>query len=527
MEPKSGFLSLLEFFHLQQPGLPGSPEYNAAFCRILVKAASADQASIWQLDNQRYLHLIYSTDIPPDRILDITLREGEGIIGAAALSRQVIAVAEVRAHAQHDHRVDERFGYQTHSMVSAPILFGDILYGVVNILNHSSGRAFPYEWKDWLAAIGVIYAAALAGSGRLCSYEAPAKKDRDQKRQPARSFEGKTVIVGISGVVREALHLCLKAASANLPVLICGETGTGKELAARRIHEAGDRSHGPFLAVNCAALTETLLESELFGHVKGAFTGAIRDRQGKFVAASGGTLFLDEIGDMSKASQAKILRALEEKKVTPVGSEKAVPCDARIIAATNQILAQRVEKGKFREDLYYRLSGIEILMPPLRERVEDIYLLAAHFLQKAAAEGGEQKKLTRPLRLSKDALEMLITFTWPGNVRQLEQALLAAAAICEGEEIKPGDFPPWLQKAMKSDVKGPAPQSLISDQPDKPLAAHEPAEVPNEERARYLKALETTKYPGTGRWNLNAAARALNMPRKTLTYRLKKIKLIP
>ena len=271
MEPKSEFLSLLEFFHHQQPGLPGSPEYNAAFCRILVKAASADQASIWQLDNQRYLHLVYSTDIPPDRILDITLREGEGIIGAAALSRQATAVAEVRAHAQHDRRVDERFGYQTHSMVSAPILFKDILYGVVNILNHSSGRAFPPEWKDWLSAIGVIYAAVLAGSGRLCSYAEPAKKDRDQKRQPARSFEGKTIIVGISGVVREALHVCLKAASASLPVLICGETGTGKELAARRIHEASDRARGPFLAVNCAALTETLLESELFGHVKGCF----------------------------------------------------------------------------------------------------------------------------------------------------------------------------------------------------------------------------------------------------------------
>ena len=181
---------------------------------------------------------------------------------------------------------------------------------------------------------------------------------------------------------------------------------------------------------------------------------------------------------MSKASQAKILRALEEKKVTPVGSEKAVPCDARIIAATNQILAQRVEKGKFREDLYYRLSGIEILMPPLRERVEDIYLLAAHFLQKAAAEGGQQKKITQPLRLSKDALEMLMAFTWPGNVRQLEQALLAAVAICEGEEIKPGDFPPWLQKAMKSTVKGSAPQSLISDQPDKPPATHEPEKSP-------------------------------------------------
>jgi len=526
MEPKSEFMSLLDFFHLQQPGLPGSPEYNAAFCRLLVKAASAGQASIWQLDNQNHLHLVYSTDIRPERIRDIGLREGEGIIGAVALSRQPVAVADARVDAQHDNRVDERIGYQTHSMVSAPILFGDNLYGVINVLNHSSGSAFPLEWKDWLSAIGVIYAAALINAGRLGFYEGPAKKEGDKKKEPAQSFEGKTTIVGISNVVREALHLCLKAASASLPVLICGETGTGKELAAHRIHEESNRANGPFLAVNCAALTETLLESELFGHVKGAFTGAIRDRQGKFVAASGGTLFLDEIGDMSKASQAKILRALEEKKVTPVGSEKAVPCDTRIIAATNQVLAQRVEKGKFRDDLYYRLSGIEILMPPLRERVEDIYLLAAHFLRKAAAEEGKAKKPIRNLRLSREALEMLMAFTWPGNVRQLEQALLAAAAICEGEEIKPGDFPPWLQKGMKADVKGPAPQSVMSSQPDKLPATPESAEVPNEERARYLKALEATKYPGTGRWNLNAAARELKIPRKTLTYRLKKIRLI-
>jgi len=207
MEPKSEFMSLLDFFHLQQPGLPGSPEYNAAFCRLLVKAASAGQASIWQLDNQNHLHLVYSTDIRPERIRDIGLREGEGIIGAVALSRQPVAVADARVDAQHDNRVDERIGYQTHSMVSAPILFGDNLYGVINVLNHSSGSAFPLEWKDWLSAIGVIYAAALINAGRLGFYEGPAKKEGDKKKEPAQSFEGKTTIVGIRNEVREALHL--------------------------------------------------------------------------------------------------------------------------------------------------------------------------------------------------------------------------------------------------------------------------------------------------------------------------------
>jgi two-component system NtrC family response regulator len=326
--------------------------------------------------------------------------------------------------------------------------------------------------------------------------------------------------------MQEALHLCLKAAKANLHVLVCGETGTGKELAARRIHEASDRARGPFVAVNCAALAESLLESELFGHVKGAFTGAIHDRRGKFVAASGGTIFLDEVGEMGLSSQAKLLRVLEEKKVTPVGSEKAVNCDARIIAATNQNLRERVEQGKFRDDLYYRLCGIEITMPPLRDRVEDIPLLALHFLHKATA--GRLKELLsgRPLCLAEEALQMLVSFNWPGNVRQLEQALLAAAAICEGEEIGPANFPGWLRNAVESGPAAPAPTSSPNHAVTTEPALSEREARWRAERARYLKALEVTKYPSTGRWNIHAAARELGLPRKTLTYRLKKLHLL-
>jgi transcriptional regulator with GAF, ATPase, and Fis domain len=299
-------------------------------------------------------------------------------------------------------------------------------------------------------------------------------------------------------------------------VLIRGETGTGKELAARRIHEASHRSKGPFLAVNCAALTETLLESELFGHVKGAFTGAIRNHQGKFVAANGGTLFLDEVGEIRISSQAKLLRALEEKKVTPVGSEKPVSFDARIVAATNQELTELVIQKKFREDLYYRLCGIELVMPPLRERLEDVPLLAAHFLKKAQG-APPNNNCGLSLTLSQEALDMLLAYSWPGNVRQLEQALLAAVAFCEGLEVQPAQFPPWLHEAMKNSGTSP-----ILKAPEEGT----PGDLPESERTRYLKALNDTKYPGTGRWNLAAAARQMNMPRKTLAYRLKKMGIV-
>ena len=526
MEEKSGFSEMLEFFQSKQVGIPGYPDYNAAFCHRLVTVAYAEEGSIWRLDDEGQLHLICSTDITQDQCPEFILREGEGITGAAALSREAIAVSDAWAHPHHHRRADERLDFRTRSMVSAPILFGDILYGVVNILNHTSGGPFPPEWEERLSAVGVMYGAALAGVGRLTRYDVDKKTDVKKRRKPSQTSEGKTIIVGISPAIQEGLGLCLKAGKTDMPILILGETGTGKELAARRIHEASDRARGPFLDINCAAVTETLVESELFGHVKGAFTGAMHDRQGKFVAASGGTLFLDEVGDMSLASQAKILRALEEKKVTPVGSEKAVNYNARIIAATNHDLAKMAEQGKFREDLYYRLCGIEILMPPLRERAEDIHLLAMHFLNKAIAEQRKKNQRQEPLRLSRETREVLLSFDWPGNIRQLEQAVLAAAAICEGNEIKPEDFPGWLHHAMKLEIQMPITQPASSSVPDEPSTVIKDDAFSNEDRARYLEVLDSTKYPGTGRWNVSAAARELGIPRKTFTYRLKKLDFI-
>jgi transcriptional regulator with PAS, ATPase and Fis domain len=322
--------------------------------------------------------------------------------------------------------------------------------------------------------------------------------------------------------VQEALHLCLKAGRSDIPVLISGETGTGKELAAHRIHEESRRAGGPFLEINCAALSETLLESELFGHVKGAFTGASHDRLGKFAAASGGTVFLDEIAEMTLTSQAKILRVLEEKKVTPLGSEKTVPADTRIIAATNRNLVELMGEKRIREDLYYRLCGMEIKMPPLRERVEDIPLLAIHFLNKAT----RQQKGKNPPRLTSEALDMLMTFTWPGNVRQLEQALLAAMALCEGSEIVPANFPAWFLEASASVRKQEIlPLSATSHVEAKSRPEKDNRLLKEEDRRRYLEALQATKYPGTGRWNVSAAGRKLGIPRETLTYHLRKLNL--
>jgi transcriptional regulator with GAF, ATPase, and Fis domain len=523
MESAKSFLEAIHFFQKPFRNNPGSPEYNAAFCQILAGHASADAASIWQLDASNRLHLISSTDISRDQAMDITLQVGEGIGGAAALSRQPISVVNAQKLNLHDSRVDVRFGLQTYAMISAPVLFEDYLFGVVNILNHHSEKLFDPAWNEWLSALAVMYGAALAKAGNLVPYRAPSGLETGTEEKMPQSSVGKTVMVGISQAMQKILQLCIKAGTTDIPVLIYGETGTGKELAARRIHEASPRAQGPFLDVNCAGLSETLLESELFGHVKGAFTGATRNRSGKFVAASGGTLFLDEIGEMSDAFQSKILRVLEEKTVTPLGSEKPIPSDVRIIAATNKNLMERIVEKKFREDLYYRLCGIEITVPPLRERVEDIHLLALYCLNKAHAQQKSTHRTERPPCLSPEALALIEAYSWPGNVRQLEQALFAASALCEGDEITPADLPGWLHKAMAPPPGLTAfPENQQADIAD--TGQEEMQGLTKEEKARYISVLNATKYRGTGRWNISAAARELGIPRETLAYRLKKLR---
>ncbi len=524
MENKINFSKLLQFFRDKPPSPPGDPDYSAAFCKLLVAASSAAEASIWQLDGSNQLHPVYGTNFDYEDVKNVALREGEGIGGAVALSRRTIASVQAPRDARHDPRLDERIDFRTSSMISAPIIFGDILYGVINILNHKSGRGFPADWQEKLSIVGVMFAAALAAAGRLRHYEGTPIVASRQTKQPSKP---RTVVVGASYPIRQVLELCEKAGRSDIPVLIRGKTGTGKELAARRIHEAGNRASGPFIDVNCAAVTETLLESELFGHVKGAFSGATYNRQGKFIAARGGTLFLDEVGDMGRTFQAKILRVLQEKKFSPVGSEKTLSTDARIVAATNQDISKKIEEGTFREDLYYRLCGIEILMPSLRERREDIPLLANHLLSKACSEKKERDPLYQAPGFSTEAMEMLQAFSWPGNVRQLEQAVLAALAICETDKIRPDDFPAWFKNVIQAGQASAATRlsgRILDAVETTPVLVS--VDYSDKERLRFLKALNSTKYSGTGRWNLSAAARQLNIPRKTFIYQLKKKQLI-
>ncbi|MDJ0621320.1 MAG: sigma 54-interacting transcriptional regulator [Desulfocapsaceae bacterium] len=272
------------------------------------------------------------------------------------------------------------------------------------------------------------------------------------------TFEG---MVGISSTMQRVFNMIANVAESDAPALIIGESGTGKELVARAIHENSNRKSKPYIQVNCAALNESVLESELFGHVKGAFTGAYQNRKGRFEAANGGDIFLDEIGDLPQSIQVKLLRVLEEKVIERVGDNRSIPVDVRIITATNRNLKQLVESGSFRGDFYYRINVLPIEIPPLRERKEDIPVLAQQFFKHV------QLKSNKPVQsISPEAMDVLVHYSWPGNVRELKSAFEYAFVTCTEDTIKPKHLPPDLHTTSVKNITS-APVKLSLDEQKK------------------------------------------------------------
>jgi two-component system response regulator AtoC len=309
-------------------------------------------------------------------------------------------------------------------------------------------------------------------------------------------------LIGQSEALKRVVDMAHRAAPTDLTVLIQGESGTGKEVLARAIHRLSARKDGPFVPVNCAAIPEGLLESELFGHERGAFTGAVRARPGRFELAKEGTLFLDEIGDMPMSMQAKILRILQEREFERVGGTRTITADVRVIAATHRDLEAAVAQGTFRQDLFYRLQGVGIVLPPLRERVDDLPLLATHLLERAA-----QRLSRQPAVLSPEALRCLWTYPWPGNVRELQHVLEGAMVLSDGV-IRPEHLPPAVQRAAQA---RPAAETapVLTGSLDEALEEWE--------RRMILDALQQTQ-------GVQArAAKILGVSERSLWYRIKKL----
>jgi len=310
-------------------------------------------------------------------------------------------------------------------------------------------------------------------------------------------------LIGRSESLRRVVDMAQRAAPVDVTVLIEGESGTGKEVLARAVHRLSARKDGPFVAVNCGAIPEGLLESELFGHERGAFTGAVRAKPGRFELAREGTIFLDEIGDMPLTMQVKILRALQEREIERVGGLKPIPIDVRVVAATHQNLDQLVVEGKFRQDLFYRLQGVRLLLPPLRERVDDLPDLITHLLDRAARRLGRAPALVSP-----EALRSLWTYAWPGNVRELQHVLEGAMVLSDGV-ILPSHLPPAIQRSAEAPTAQPMPT---------PGASLDEA-LEDWERRMILDALRQAG-------GVQArAAKVLGISERSLWYRVKKLNI--
>ena len=308
-------------------------------------------------------------------------------------------------------------------------------------------------------------------------------------------------IIGTSGKMQEIYNLIAKVADTDSTILIQGESGTGKELVARALHFNSTRQHQPFVAINCSALPENLLESELFGHKKGSFTGAVQDKIGLFEEAEQGTIFLDEVNSMAQPLQTKLLRVLQERQIRRVGDTKSIPINVRVLAATNEVLGEKIKGGNFREDLYYRLAVIPIEMPALRERPDDIPLLVAHFLQKNAAQTGTEAKKIDP-----KAVDMLAAYRWPGNVRELENAVERACALCDDGIVRVTDLPPQVVRhasTPQTEHTGTMPVGQTLD------------EYIRDQERRYIE--ETIKFNGDSR---EKAAKMLGISMATLYRKL-------
>lgn len=439
------------FRELEFTSHPGStePEIRSDSLKVLNTLASSLQStqglqieealhnvveSVVRLANAEYGYLVCETDQSEAWDLVASFSENkeklsrktvfsDSLLKEALEKHEPVFIESIIGH--HLASAESVIATRIFSAYCAPLSIEGKIFGALCLFTRSAGRSIRKSALEELQLVASL-------SAMLMAVRAELKRAKDENRTlKLISKKGGQRMVGSSEKMVQALDKVSKLAPTDLSVIIYGETGTGKELVAKMLHDESDRSSKPFVSLNCAAIPSTLLESTLFGHEKGAFTGAIKSHPGKFVQADSGTLFLDEIGDLPLDLQAKLLRVLQEKVVEPVGSTTPIHVDIRIVAATHQDLVKKVQKGEFREDLYYRLNGALISLPPIRERDNDVILLARHFLE-IFTDGR--------LSFSKNAEDVLKTHSWPGNVRELEQTIKRTALLCSTPLIDGSDL---------------------------------------------------------------------------------------
>jgi len=424
---------------------------------------------------------------------------GEGITGRVIQSGKAVAIPKISEEPMFLDRTAVRKklkDYEELSFICVPVKKGNQVVGALSV-----DRPYDqhYSLKDGQKLLSVVATMIAQHVINLEIIRREKEQLREENKRLRDELENKyrvTNIVGNSNKMREVFQMISQVCKSSATVLVRGESGTGKELVANSVHYNSPRAKGPFIKVNCAAIPANLIESELFGHEKGAFTGAIKQKLGKFELAHKGTIFLDEIGSIGLDVQANLLRVLQEKEFERVGGQRTIKVDVRIVAATNKNLEKAVEDGSFRGDLYYRLNVFPIYMPPLRERKTDILLLADHFLEKYSKENDKDIK-----RFSTPAIDMLMDYHWPGNVRELENCIERSVLLCDGGVIHSYHLPPTLQTGKESDT---LPELSLEDA------------VANLEREMIIDALKNT------RGNITEAAKVLKTTVRKFAYKAKR-----
>jgi Nif-specific regulatory protein len=486
--------SLLEM----SQSLAGSPSLKTAMQRVLhtlIKHHSVVRGMVTLLRDGELV--VEAVDGFEDRARAVRFRVGEGITGKVVESGRPIVVPRVSREPAFLNRAPRRPEHprQEFSFICVPIVANRVVAGALAVdLRFKPER----DYEGTVKFLGIVSSMIAQAMNVQRSVEDERRRLLDENthlRQELREKYDFSNIIGTSGPTRQMYEQVAQVAQTNTTVLIRGESGTGKELIAHAIHYNSLRAKKPFVKVSCAALPDTLIESELFGYEKGAFTGATARKKGRFEMAEGGTLFLDEIGDINLGTQVKLLRVLQEREFERLGGTESVRANVRLIAATNKNMEKALADGSFREDLYYRLNVFTIFVPPLRERKADLLLLADHFLEKCSREHAKVIK-----RISTPAIDMLTAYHWPGNVRELENALERAVLVCDGAVIHGHHLPPTLQTA---DSSGTVTRVSLKDA----VAAFE--------RDLLQDALKTT------RGNRAKAARLLDTTERILNYKVR------
>ena len=422
-------------------------DINVLLTRILESAmllCAGDAASLLLMDKQRAgLYFEVALGTKGREVKQFTVKIGEGIAGWVAQHNKPIIVNDVAHDKRHLKNIPDLIGYPSNTMLAVPMRIKDECIGVIEVINKAEGEDFTQEDLAWLEIFANQAALAIVNTKSIERAHSEIQLLQDK----INTDQGFHTMVAKSPLIIEKLEIIDRVAKTDSSVLILGESGVGKEIFAEQIHLRSPRKAAPFIRVNCAALPEGLLESELFGHVKGAFTNAVANRQGRFELADGGTIFLDEIGDLPLSLQAKLLRVIQEKTFEKVGSDISLTVNVRILAATNKDIESQVEKGEFRSDLYYRLNVLPLYIPPLRQRPEDIPELARFFLSKYMRENKKHFE-----GFSREALTAMLTYSWPGNIRELENCIERACVIGKSKRIQRSDL--FLKSGMDEPESG-------------------------------------------------------------------------